>query len=137
MTSKNSSSASPKTNGRELMTYERLQQEPRRLRKVVWALGNQGWEDLEAWFLAERQAHLELAVDSADPTDREGHGVVARWLKHFLSITKEELVAFEQNERNPVPEGDPEFMDFDSASDPERPSSLGGVPSGTSSTETL
>ena len=83
------------------------------------------------WFQAERQAHLESAVDSDDPIAREGHGVVARWLKHFLSVTKEELVDLERAEREPVPEGDPDSMDFDSDSTPERPSSSGGVPSGT------
>ena len=88
------------------------------------------------WLQAERQAHLESAVDSDDPGEREGHRVVARWLKHFLTVTKEELIGLEQNDRNPVPEGDPEYMDFDSGST-ERPSSLGGVPSGTQTTEPL
>jgi hypothetical protein len=73
---------------------------------------------------------LESAVDSDDAEERDGHRIVARWLKHFLSITKEELVGLEKADREPVPEGDPEYMDFDSDSQ-ERPSSSGGVPSGT------
>ena len=129
MTLKDTSSVSPKTNGQGPMTYERLQQEPQRLRRVVSALGREGWRDLEVWFQAERQAHLESAVDSADAETRDGHRVVARWLKYFLSIVKEELVDLEKADREPVPEGDPGYMDFDSDST-ERPSSSGGVPSG-------
>ena len=136
MTSKDTSSTSPKTNGQIPMTYERLQTESQKLRRVVSVLGSQGWEDLEVWFQAERQAHLESAVDSDDSEERDGHRIVARWLKHFLSITKEELVGLEKADREPVPEGDPEYMDFDSDSQ-ERPSSSGGVPSGAQSTDTL
>lgn len=132
MTSNDTSSASPKTQTQLLVTYEQLLTEPKRLRQVVSVLGSQGWEDLEQWFLAERQAHLEASVDSDDPDAQTGHRVVARWLKHFLTIGKEELVSLERARREPsTQDGDDHYMDFDAStkqetggpngSDPESP----------------
>ena len=132
MTSNDSSYPSPRTNGQGPMTYERLRNEPARLRKLVWVLGSQAWEDLEVWFQAERQAHLEASVEADDPGEREGHRIIARWLKHFLSIAKEALIDLEHSERNPVPEGDPEYMEYDSDSNPEGSNGSSRVPSGTS-----
>lgn len=130
MTSNDMSSASPKTNGQGPMTYERLQEELPKLRAAVLALGSQGWEDLEVWFQAERQYHLEALVDSDEPDRREYHRNIAVWMKHFITFTKEQLISIEHADRNPVPAGDPDSMDFDSDSVQESPSSSGSVPAG-------
>ncbi len=118
MTSNDTSSPSPKTTMRVPTNYEQLLGQPKKLRAVVRTLGTAGWEDLEQWFLAERQEHLERSVDSDNAEDREGHRVVARWLKHFIQVVKVELLATELAERHPEPEPVTEYMPHDSESSP-------------------
>jgi hypothetical protein len=84
------------------------------------------------WLLtAERQDLLELLADSNDAEVRDQSRAVAKWIKNLMGPVKEYIIDLEKADREPVPEGDPEaYMDFDSDSQ-ERPSSSGGVPSGT------
>ena len=114
MTSNDSFSHSPSATTLRPPTYEQLLTEPVRLRRVVQVLRSQGWEELEEWFLAERQEHLERSVDSVDPAEREGHRTVARWLRHFLTVSKEYLMSSEAVGREVVPPGETEYMDHDS-----------------------
>ena len=114
MTSNDTSSPSLKTTTRDPINYERLLGEPKRLRALVRVLGTDNWADLEQWFLAERQEHLELSVDSDDPGERESHRIIAKWLKHFMSIAKDELRAADVAQRHPEPEPVTEYMPHDS-----------------------
>ncbi len=114
MTSKNTSSPSLTTTRQDPINYEKLLGEPKKLRALVRVLGTDNWADLEQWFLAERQEHLELSVDSDDPGEREAHRVVAKWLKHFLTIAKDELRAADEALRHPEPEPVTDYMPFDS-----------------------
>ncbi len=66
MISKDTSSVSPKTNGQGPMTYERLQQEPQKLRRVRELVLSPEWETLEDLLVAERQALLERLAESED-----------------------------------------------------------------------
>jgi len=67
--------------------------------------------------LSERQEHLELAVDSDDPEEREGHRVVSKWIRHFLDVVVEGIRSADEEERHPSVSEEsmnPEYMEFDS-----------------------
>ena len=53
----------------------------------------------------ERQAHLEASVE-LDGDDALYHKVIARWLKYFLTVTKDAVI--EASKARPVVEGDGE-----------------------------
>ena len=114
MTSNDTSLPWQKTTKQDPISYEKLLAEPKRLRAVIRVLGTDNWADLEQWFLAERQEHLERSVDSDDPEARESHRTVAKWLKHFISIVKDELLATEEAHRHPEPEPVTDYMAHDS-----------------------
>lgn len=71
----------------------------------------------------ERQEHLEASADSDDMKKCEEHRVVARWIKHFITVVKQELVDWDEAVRHPEPPPTSEYMDFDSES---------GIPEGRS-----
>ena len=74
------------------VTYEMLLGELPKLRQLVEVFRENQWEALEEWLQAERQWHLEGSVDTDDEEVARQHRVVARWLKHFLSVVKESLI---------------------------------------------
>ena len=121
MTSNDTSSPSLKTTTQVPISSEQLLAQPKRLRAVVRVLGMAAWEDLEQWFLAERQDYLEYSVESDDPEKRASYRAVAVWLKHFISTVKEELVAADEAQRHPEPKPPTDSMPFDTD---------GGVPKG-------
>ena len=114
MTSKPTSSNSPKTNGQEPMTYERLLAEPKKLRQVAYLLGSQGWEAMELWLQAERQVHLESLVDEDDPQKREAHRAIAKWINYFTTTAKDHLEDTDYAQRHPEPLSEPDPMPYDS-----------------------
>jgi len=86
---------------------------------------------MEQLLQAERLGLLELLAESDDPQKRDDSRAVAKWIKHFLGPIREYVVSMDDAIRNPVPEGDPEYMDYDSDSRPEGSNGSGRVPSGT------
>ena len=127
MTLKETSSHLPKTPTLEVMTYERLLTEPKKLQAAILVLGTHGWEDLLVWLQAERQEHLERSVDSASAEDREGHRVIARWMKTFITQGTEDLRAMVETELADTA-GDEQYMEFDSTEG--QPESSNGSGSG-------
>ncbi len=113
MTSNDTSSPSLKATTLVPISSEQLLAEPKRLRAVVRVLGTAAWEDLEQWFLAERQDNLERSVESNDPEKRANYRAVAVWLKHFILSVKEELMAADKAERHPEPPTVTDPMPFD------------------------
>jgi hypothetical protein len=116
MTSNDTSLPWQKTTTQVPPSSEQLLAQPRKLQAVVRVLGTAAWEDLEQWFLAERQDYLEYSVDSNDPDKRASYRAVAKWLKHFITVVKAELLAADLAERHPEPEPVVEYMPHDSES---------------------
>jgi hypothetical protein len=52
--------------------------------------------------------------DSDDPEERERCRTIARWIKLFLTTAREYILDADEALRHPVPEGDPEYMPYDS-----------------------
>ena len=92
MTSNNSSSNLSKTSSQVVVTYEMLLGDLPRLRRLVEVFRESQWEALEEWLQAERQQHLEASVEIDDDEVASRHRVIARWLKHFLTVTKESVI---------------------------------------------
>lgn len=88
---------------------------------------------MEQLLQAERLALLDCLAESKDPEERDTSRAVALFIKHLLGPVKDYVISLDESNRNPVPAGDPDFMDFDSDADPARPSSSGGVPAGAQS----
>lgn len=73
----------------------------------------------------ERQAHLEASVDSDDPAQREFHRTIAKWLKNFLTIAKDEVIERDRANREPedpslardYPDGGDDYQERSGASD--------------------
>ncbi len=114
MTSNDSSSVSRPTNSQAPMTYERLLVEPAKLHRIAWALKSQEWEALEEFLQMERQARLSRLEDSYDPDEQRACRSIAKWIKHFLTTAREDILASDNAERHPEPSGDPNYMAFDS-----------------------
>ena len=69
---------------------------------------------VEEWLLVERQAHLEASVE-LDGDDALYHKVIARWLKYFITVTKEAVI--EASKAKPVvdvDEGESPYMETSS-----------------------
>ena len=65
----------------------------------------------------ERQAHLEASVE-LDGDDALYHKVIARWLKYFLTVTKDAVI--EASKAKPVTDeddGENPYMETSSAVD--------------------
>jgi len=92
MTSNSSFSSSAKTKPTPSKTLEAWLSDPDSLRRMAAALRLPEWEEMELFLQMERQAHLEESVDSDDPAQREFHRTIAKWLKNFLTIAKNEVI---------------------------------------------
>lgn len=100
MTSSDSSFSS--TKAPNLLTLETLLADSERLRSLAEALKSQVWRvELRPLLEMEQQAHLEQASFSDDSEDREGHRLVARWLKAFFEITIPSILAADLAQRTP------------------------------------
>ncbi len=66
---------------------------------------------MEELLRAERQEHLEQAVESEDVDQREAHRIVSRWIKRFLEQVVDEIRALDEEERHPTV--DPESMSLE------------------------
>jgi hypothetical protein len=66
----------------------------------------------------ERQAHLEASVE-LDGDDALYHKVIARWLKYFLSVTKESIIEASKVKQNGSgdDEGENPYMEVSSGVD--------------------
>ncbi len=114
MTSKDSSSASQKTNGQAPMTYAKLLVEPQKLHRIAWVLASQEWEALADLLQMERQDRLSRLEDSDDPAEQAACRSIAKWIKHFLTTAREYILDMDEAERHPEPSGETDSMPFDS-----------------------
>jgi len=125
MTSNSSSSSSARTRMSPAKTLEAWLSDPDSLRRMVAAFRLPEWEEMEQYLLMARQAHLEGLADSDDPEEREAHRIIAKWLKHFLTIAKDEVVERDRANREPedpslernYPDGGDDYQERSGASD--------------------
>ncbi len=125
-----SSSHLPTTNSRAPKTLSLLLSDPKKLQEIALVLRSHGWELVEEFLQAERQTHLERAVESDDLDKRQQAVHIARWLKGFLEIVIPNVHDRDQEQRHPTvdPQSmNPDSMPLDSDGLAERQKSNGGI----------
>ena len=120
MTSNSSCSNSTKTRTQAPLTSDKLLGDLQKLRLLVEVLREPQWERLEEWLQVERQEHLEASVDLEDRDKAEYHRTIARWLKHFLGVTKDYVIeASKVKVGSPNETGENPYVETSSAIDEE------------------